>query len=214
MSHSHKKIKDKYKFTKNYDTYLCQWILSNHTTYNKWIPQRELFSYNQPLVIKHNITQLQGYYTKHQHNYYKTILDINFTPIQNIDTRFIPPPEIIPHTQINIIECNPEKDIITTKNTIQTHNEVSHLFENTGRYLTTISTTRLKWLWQQYHKNTANKHNLIPPIQSFEIEIIWLYQRYNIKIYNKNPQKNIHNTIPINLLDTLTTSPNHTFHPQ
>ena len=208
ISHSHKKTKDKYKITKNYDTYLCQWILSDHTIYNKWIPQRELFPYNLPLVIKHNITLLQDYYTKHRHSYYKNILDAYFTPIQNRDTRFIPPPEIIPHTQITITECNPENDIITTKNTIQTQNEVTHLFEDTGRYLTTIPTTRLKWLWQQYHKNAANIHNLIPSIQSFETKIIMLYQRYNIKIHTKNPQKNTHYNIPINILDTLITTLN------
>ena len=208
ISHSNKKTKDKYKITKNYDTYLCQWILSNHIIYNKWISQREFFPYNQPLVTKHNTTLLQEYYTKHQHSYYKNILETYFTTVQNRDTRFIPSSEIIPHTQISITECNPENDIITSKNTIQTQNEVTHLFEDTGRYLTTISTTRLKWLWQQYHMNAANSHNLIPPTQIFETEIIWLYQRYNIKIHNKNPQKNTHYNIPMNILDTLITTLN------
>jgi len=38
-----KKIKDKYKISKQYNTYLCQWTLENNTTYTKWIPQRDLF---------------------------------------------------------------------------------------------------------------------------------------------------------------------------
>jgi hypothetical protein len=33
----------KYKITKKYMSYLCQWLLPNGTNYNKWLPQRELF---------------------------------------------------------------------------------------------------------------------------------------------------------------------------
>ena len=51
ISHKYNKTKDKYKITKNYNTYLCQWTLDNYTIYNKWMSQRELFPYNLPLVI-------------------------------------------------------------------------------------------------------------------------------------------------------------------
>jgi hypothetical protein len=47
--------KDKYKITNEYNTYKCQWILPNNIIYNKWIPQRELFPINQPLVTTHNL---------------------------------------------------------------------------------------------------------------------------------------------------------------
>ena len=206
ISHKYNKIKDKYNITKNYNTYLCQWTLDNYTIYNKWMSQRELFPYNLPLVIKHNVNLLTIYYTNYQHKYYKNIIDTHFNPIQSKDTRSIPPSEKIPYTQIVIAECNPERDINTTTNTIQTQNEITHLYENTGRYLTSIPTTRLKWLWQQYHSNTHNRHDLVPPTQSFETEIIWLYQRYKNKTHIKDPLKTSHYTIPINILDTLTTT--------
>ena len=176
INHKLNKTKDKYKITKKYTSYLCQWITQNHTTYNKWLPQRELFPFNEPTVIEHNINQLTKYYTTYQHKYYKNIIDIHFTPIQFKDTRHITPPAIISHIQIVSTECNPEKDITTTYNTIQTQGEDTHLYDNTGIYLTTILTTRLKWLWQQYHINVHNNHEIVPPIQTFEIEIIWLYQ--------------------------------------
>lgn len=101
-------------------------------------------SINQPLVIEHNSKLLIEYYIKHQHRYYKNILDANFTPAQNKDTRFIPPPIIIPHIQISIIECNPKTNIITDKNTIQTQNKLTHIYEDARRHLITMPTTRLK----------------------------------------------------------------------
>ena len=143
---------DKYKITKKYNTYLCQWTLENKITYNKWMPQKDLFPFNHPTVITHNITLLTNYYTKLQHTHYKIILNTHFTQKQNRDTRFIPPPTAILFTQIFINECNPEKDILANKETIQIHNEQTHIYEDTGKYLITITTTKLKWLWQQYNK--------------------------------------------------------------
>ena len=74
ISHKLKKTKDKYKIIKNFNTYLCQWTLRDQTIYNKWMPQRELFPFNMPLVISHNINRLTEYYTQYQHRYYKSIL--------------------------------------------------------------------------------------------------------------------------------------------
>ena len=75
-------------------------------TYNKWVSQRDLFPLNQPLVIEHNIKLLKEYYTKHQHNYYKDIVNTHLTPIHNKYSRYITPPTILPQTQISITECN------------------------------------------------------------------------------------------------------------
>ena len=81
----------------------------------------------------------------------------------------------------------PKKNIITKKNTIQTQNKLTHIYEDTGRYLTTIPTTKLTWLWQKYYKNHYNTHGLVPPTQPYETEIVWLYQQYKYK-----PPINIH----------------------
>ena len=59
--------------------------------------------------------------------------------------------------------------------TIQTQNEVTHIYENTRRHNITIPTTRIKWLWQQYRKAIQNRNDLVPPTQTFESEIVWLY---------------------------------------
>jgi len=68
-NHKTKEIKDKYKISKIYNTYLCQWSLQNNTTYTKWMTQRDLSLFNQPTIIAQNITLLAQYYTK-QHQYW------------------------------------------------------------------------------------------------------------------------------------------------
>ena len=154
------------------------------------MPQRELFPPNQLAVIEHNIHLLKNYYTAYQHKYYSNIVKTHFTPEQTRDTRFIPPPTELPHTQISIIECNPEKDIATTTHTIQTQGTLTHIYDDTGRYLVTIPTLRLEWLWQQYHNASHNTHGVVPHTQPFETEVIWLYQRYKYK-NSKNNSLNI-----------------------
>jgi len=205
---NHKTIttKDKYKIPKKYNTYLCQWIDSNHITYNKWLQQRELFPLNLPTVIHHNINLLTKYYTDFKNKHYQNIINTQFTPEQNRDTRHIPSPTIIPYIKTSTIECNPERDIDTNKCTIQTQNDKTHIYNDIGKYITTIPTTRIKWLWQQYNNNKYNNHRLIPAIQPFETEVVWLYQRYEHKNHKKNTIKTPHHTIPSNILDTLITT--------
>ena len=65
---------------------------------------------------------------------------------QQRDTRYVTPAKIIPLAHISINECNPENDIETNTNTIQTHFDVAHIYEDNGRHLTTIPKTRLHWL--------------------------------------------------------------------
>ena len=168
------------------------------------MPQKELFPPNHPTVIEHNIVLLTRYYTKTQHDHYKNIIDTHFSPEQNKDSRFISPPTNIPYTQIFINECNPEKDIITNTDTLQIINEQTHIYENTGNYLITIPTTRLKWLWQQYNKANYSSHGLIPHTQTFENEVVWLYQRYNRKITKNDPVKTTQHTLPVSIIDSIT----------
>ena len=59
---------------------MCQWTLNDHTIYNKWMPQTELFPHNLPFVIKYNINLLTIYYTNYQHKYYKNIIDTHIIP--------------------------------------------------------------------------------------------------------------------------------------
>ena len=49
-------------------------------------------------------------------------------------------------------------------------------------------------------------HGLEPPTQPFEIEMVWLYQRYKYRIPKNNPLKLAQYTIPTPILNFLTTS--------
>ena len=190
------KTKDKYKIPKKYHSYLRQWNIRNNEIYTIWMQQRELFPYNYPEVINHNITLFTDYYTQKHHLYYKNIAQTYFTPDQNRDTRFIPPPQIIPLTHISINECNLENDIKVSTNTIQTQNDVAHIYEDTVRHLITIIDNRLEWLWKQYTTAKNNHHGLIPPTQTFETEIVWLYQRYKYRIPKNDQLKFAQHTLP------------------
>ena len=108
--------------------------------------QRELFPPNLPTVMHHNLNLLTTYYTDYQNRHYQNIINTYFTPEQNRDTRYIPSPTIIPCVKTSTTECNPERDINTNKCTIQTQNDKTHIYNDTGKYITTIPTTRIKWL--------------------------------------------------------------------
>ena len=110
------------------------------------MPQRELFPFNLPNVVEHNTSFLINYYTKKQHTFYKNIINANFTLEQNKDTRYIPPPSIIPLAHISINECNPERDIKVNKHTIQIQNDVADKYDEIEKHLITIPMDRLKWL--------------------------------------------------------------------
>ena len=107
------------------------------------MPQREIFLLNLPNVIRHNIALLTNYYTKKKYTYYKELINAHFIPNQNRDTRYIPTPLIIPLSHISTNECNPKNDIRTNTYTIQTQNDVTHIYEETGRHLITIPNDRL-----------------------------------------------------------------------
>ena len=205
LDHKETKTKDKYKITKVYQSFLCQWSLPNNIIYNKWIPQREIFPLNLPHVIKHNTSLLINYYSNKQHTFYKNIIDANFTLEQNRDTRYIPPPLIIPLAHISINECNPEKDIKVDTCTIQIQNDIAHIYEETWKHFITIPIDRLKWLWKQYIQSQNRLNGLIPPTLSFETEIVWLYQRYKYRTPKNDPLKYSHHSIHKILLNHIIT---------
>ena len=66
--------KDKYKITKKFTTYLCQWSFLDEVTYNIWLPQRDLFPWNNQNTINHNILLLTQYYTRKQHQHFAAII--------------------------------------------------------------------------------------------------------------------------------------------
>jgi hypothetical protein len=122
---------------------------------------------------------------------------------QSKDTRYVHKPLNLPLIQINLNECNPNKDIKTTQSTIQIIYDKAHIFIDTKNLLITISKTRLEWLWKQYNINLDTQHHLDPPRQPFTTEIIWLYERYKYRIPKTNPLKKSQYTLPSEILDLL-----------
>ena len=59
---------------------------------------------------------------------------------------------------------------------------------------------------EQYIQSQNKPNGLIPPIQSFETEIVWLYQTYKYKIPKNDSLKYSHHSIRKILLDHITTS--------
>ena len=194
---------DKNHITKKYTSYLCQWITPTDFIYNKWLPQRDLFPWENQNTINHNILLLTHYYTRKQHLYCTHILNSKFHDAQLRDTRHIPPLQVTPLCHIHINECNPDNDIGRTQPTIQSQHGVLHIYDADGRHLITISEHRLQWLWEQYHNALHLSHNLEPPIQSFEQEVAWLYQRYKYKIPKNDPLKFSQYTLPHDILQNI-----------
>ena len=151
LGHKNRHYNDSNGILKNDTSYLCQWTTRNNNIYNKRKIQRDLFPWYNVNTCAHNIGLLTQYYTKSQHKHFLNLIKAHFVMEQQRDTRYVTPATIIPLAHISINECNPENDIKTNTNTIQTHFDVAHIYENNGRPLTTIPKTKLHWLRKQYH---------------------------------------------------------------
>ena len=81
----------------------------------------------------------------------------------------------------------------------------THYTKN-GNLLITITKTRLEWLWKQYNINSNIQHHIEPPRQSFEIEIIWLCERYKYCIPNIDSLKKSQYTLPLDILNQIITT--------
>ena len=123
---------------------------------------------------------------------YENIIRGNYFFTQNKDPRHISPPLNIPIIKIYTHECNPEKDINTSTCKIQTQGDNAHIHDETCKHLITIPYDRLTWLWTQYNWMWYQPHDLIPPTQTFEIQITWLYKRYKHRNPKNDPLKNSH----------------------
>jgi hypothetical protein len=82
----------------------------------------------------------------------------------------------------------------------------AHLFIDNGNLLITITKTRLEWLWKQDNINSNTHHHIDPKKQPFEIEIIWLYERYKYRIPNTDPLKKSQYTLPPDILNQIITT--------
>jgi hypothetical protein len=206
IDHKQKQSNDHNGIKRTVTSYLCQWTTTNNNTYNKWRTQRDLYPYCEASTCNHNTNLLSQYYIERQHKHFSNIINAYFTTEQHRDTRYVTPTTIIPLAHISINECNPKNDIKTNSDTIQTRFDVAHIYEDNGRHLITIPKARLTWLWKQYQLAKNTSHGLEPSTQSFETEIVWLYQRYKYRIPKNDPLKRAQYTIPTQILDLLITT--------
>jgi hypothetical protein len=183
------KRKDKFDTIKIFTSYKCKWIQLENQNYTMWMSTDKVFPHIKPNIANHKLLLLQQYYLTQQHKHYLNIIGKKNCQPQSKDTRYIHEPLNLLLIQINLNECNPETDINTTQPTIQIIQNKAQLFIDTGNLLLTIAKTRLEWLWKQYNINSNIQHQLDPPRQSFETEIIWLYKRYKYRIPNIDPLK-------------------------
>jgi hypothetical protein len=167
------------------------------------MPQHKLLPWTIQTTPNHNIPPLTQYYKTKQHQYYSTLLLKHFHLTQPKDTRYIIPELSLPLVHLSIQECNPDKDIITHTSTIAIQHEQAHIYDNTGLHLITIPTIRLNWLWLQYHTTLHNPSNFIPPIQSFETKLVWLYHRYKPQLSKNDPVNRAQYTLPTAILNHL-----------
>jgi hypothetical protein len=128
-----------------------------------------------------------------QHQHYHTLILKHFLPTQPKDTRYIFPALSLPLIHLSILECNPDKDIITPTPTIQLQHENAHIYDHNGTHLITIPATRLNWLWLQYHTTLHNSLIFIPSIQSLKLKLLGFIKDTNTGSLNMILPK-IHNT--------------------
>jgi hypothetical protein len=172
------KQRDKLGTIKNFTSSKCKWMQPENHNYTMWMTMDKIFPHNKPNITDHNLILLKQFYLMQQHKYYQIIIEKNFHQKQSKDTRYIQEPLQLPLVQIHLNECIPNTDINTTEPTIQIIQDKALMFTNKGNLLITITKTRLEWLWNQYNINYNSHHQLDPPRQTFETEVIWLYERY------------------------------------
>jgi hypothetical protein len=186
----HSKQTDKLGTTKIFTSYKCKWTQPEKHNYMMWMNTNKVFPHNTPNITEHNLILLKQFYLTQQHKHYQNTIEQNFYQIQSKDTRYIHKPLQLPLVQINLNECNPDTDKNLLKPTIQIIHDKALIFTNKRNHLITISKNRLEWLWKQYTTNSNAHHHLDPPCQSFEIEVIWLFERYKYRIPKQTSLKN------------------------
>jgi hypothetical protein len=199
----HSKRTDKLGNIKKITSYKCEWPQSKNQNYTMWMPTDKVFLHNKPNITNHNLRLLKQFYVTQQHKHYQDIINKNFHQVQSKNTRYIQEPLQLPFVQIHLNECNPDTDINTTKPTIQIIHNKALIFTNKGNHLITIPKIRLEWLWNQYNTCSNAHHQLDPPCQTFETEVIWLYERYKYRIPKIDPLTKSHYTLPTEILDQI-----------
>ena len=103
------------------------------THMTKWVEASQLLHHDN-ITLDHNVMVLLKFLqNKHEADIIATYKScINFT--QPKDQRFIRPPIKAPNLTLSTKECNPDRDMITTKPTIQIQGIEPNIYDQTGGY--------------------------------------------------------------------------------
>ena len=133
--------KDKWGAQAINKSYLCLWQNAN-TIIQQWRneedllhPDNILFDHNLLTITQYNNTLLEQATTKTYANY--------LTHAQTKDKKFIQPPLKITNLTTSTHECNPDKDILVNKPTIQVNTSVANIYDHNGNYIASINLDRL-----------------------------------------------------------------------
>jgi hypothetical protein len=180
--------KDKWGAQAINKSYLCLWQNTNNTI-QQWRneedllhPDNILFDHNLLTITQYNNTLFEQSMAKTYANY--------LSHVQTRDKKFIQPPLKITNLTTSTQECNPDKDILVNKPTIQTSTSGASVYDQNGNHIATINIDRLQWLWSQFtHNKQQHLINFLhPPPQDFETEVLWLLQRYVTILPKKKPK--------------------------
>jgi hypothetical protein len=143
--------KDKWGAQAINKSYLCLWQNSNNTI-QQWRneedllhPDNILLDHNLLTITQYNNTILEQTMAKTYANY--------LSHVQTKDKKFIQPPLKITNLTTSTQECNPDKDILVNKPTIQINTSVANVYDQNGNHIATINIDRLQWLWSQFTNN-------------------------------------------------------------
>ena len=122
--------------------YLCQWQLPQGTS-QQWCKEEELI-HPDNILLEHNTLRIAQYH----HTQIKQQTIQTYTKFLNYkqtkDTKYVHPPQKITNLTLSIQECNPDKNIQTTKPTIQIQTSEANIYDSTGHYMATLTTERLQ----------------------------------------------------------------------
>lgn len=129
-------------------SYLCQWQTASGPT--QQCRTKEDLLHPDNILLDHNLLLIAQYHTKALKHKTTQAYATYLNHTQTKDNKFIHPPLKITNLTIFTLECNPNKDILTNNPTIQVLVLESHIYDQGGNYMATITTEKLHWLWNIY----------------------------------------------------------------
>ena len=131
--------------------------MADHTRPHTTMAHKRKPHHPNNILLDHNLLLITQYHMRTLKHKTTQTFDKYLNHIQTKDNKFIHPPLKITNLKISTQDRNVDKDILNNKPTIQTPNSETnsetHIYNQNGNYMATITTKRLHWLWNQYSHN-------------------------------------------------------------